>query len=499
MQYELIKRQEATYPYSKLDAADKLQSEYEDFDSFIKEKIQKYCAGEPRRFNRTVLAKDLGLDRDTLTKIINGGQRTQKRDIIIAICLSLQLSTDETNQALELYSRDAASLNDTMAPLNPNDPRDCIIMNSLTGDCSVTELNEALETRGFQLLDVVRNSRKEMIGISNNVMYEELSVEIIPFCIAGDDSDRSLHDRYRPDRFDYHSEMIVRNMKNKGDQKLKIVIEDYKHYDIFLESEADEKCLFSSDPISQKYYGVKPCTDPELLTEVTRLREYTDRKARYVKATCADTRNYGFRFDAVNDHGQFVIYGESFGYDAPELCEYYQIEVSSHGCKFTVSEVSRFMERYLGPEKWQKMYGVKLQSVKETFSSLKKIPYRRWRSHFQKLLKAAKRLLDQIREGKVFLTNARAWIDVDALISFYCKEEDLVRTVPDSPTADSVLSLGYVIGEDGETVTINDLFRAAELDIFSLKELSSIRARYGSIDNFLHIDALEVQEGKRNE
>ena len=74
------------------------------------------------------------------------------------------------------------------------------------------------------------------------------------------------------------------------------------------------------------------------LEYATKLKEYTERKARYVHQMCNDTRYYGRRFSADNEHGQLVIYGECFGYDAPELCEYYQIEVSSTQCVFTVSE-----------------------------------------------------------------------------------------------------------------------------------------------------------------
>ena len=118
--------QHSHYDYSKLIASAKKESQYESFATFIDEKIhecrEKHYAGEAHSFNRSTLADMIGIESSTLTKIINGSQATRKRDIIIALCFALQMSESETALALNLYS---------MAPLNPNNLRDLVIIQAL--------------------------------------------------------------------------------------------------------------------------------------------------------------------------------------------------------------------------------------------------------------------------------------------------------------------------------------------------------------------------------
>ena len=46
----------------------------------------------------------------------------------------------------------------------------------------------------------------------------------------------------------------------------------------------------------------------------------------------------------------------------------------------------------------------------------------------------------------------------------------------------------FIIGSDGKPITVDDLYRAAELDIKSVEELCDIRSRYGSLDGFLNLN-----------
>ena len=198
----------------------------------------------------------------------------------------------------------------------------------------------------------------------------------------------------------------------------------------------------------------------------------------------------------MNDHGQLVIYGESFATDFPELCEYFQIEASSSGCIFTVSNTSRFLKRYLGEDKWVKLYGPVLPPVSQGFRSLNEISDPRWQTHFQKLLDSAWDLLMQIQQREVFLFNARAWFDVDDLIREFHLEQEFGCIPSDGyllPQKEEIM------GPDGNPVTIDDLYRAAELDIFSLDELCAIRSRCGSLEQFLKIDLLNERKGNNHE
>lgn len=489
--------QQTTYDYSQLILAAKKESQYKDFSSFIDEKIHqtrdRYYDGEARSFNRFTLANMIGIDPSTLTKIINRSQGTRKRDIIIALCFALQLSESETTQALNLYP---------MAPLNPNNLRDLVIIHALHDGVSVRQLDDILTTHGFPQLNILRGDRKSedrsFYYPHEAAAYEEISVDVLPYCVAGDDSDRSLDDRYRPDRYDYHSKMIIQR-KGKDGPQYRISRDDYGEYEIELREGDEWKCLYTNDQLRQMYENVGPCKDPELLIEITRLKEYTDRRARYVHSMCNDTRNYGSRFDAINDHGRLMLYGEGFGFDAPELSEYFQLEVSSDSCLFTVSNTSKFLERYLGPEAWMKLYGTLPVPIVRSFTTLDEIPNQRWRAQFQALLQGACDLLDQLRDRRLFIFNARAWIDIDQLMHAYHVEDAFECYQPDDMPYEIVPKKDQITGPDGNPVTVDDLYRASELGISTLEDLCAIRTRCGSLEQFLQINALTKQKGNTHE
>lgn len=489
--------QHPTYDYSKLIASAKKESQYESFATFIDEKIHEcrylHYAGEAQSFNRSTLAKMIGIDTSTLTKIINGSQGTRKRDLIIALCFALQLSESETTLALNLYP---------MAPLNPNNMRDLVIIQALHDGASVKQLNDILATHGFQRLNILRGNRKNeerafYIPL-NSTAFNEVSVEIQPYCIAGEDSELSLHERYRPDRYDYHSEMIVQE-KGKDGPLYRISRDDDGQYDVEVQTGDDWTRLYSNSYLHQKYFGVKRCEDPDLLNEIAKLKAYTDRRARYVHSMCNDTRNYISRFDAVNDHGRLVLYGERFGFDAPELSEYFQLEASSDGCLFTVSNSSRFLERYLGPEKWTELYGALSSPVIRSFGALDEVSNQRWRGQFHELLHSASDVLDQLRTRRLFLFNARAWISIDDLMHAYHVEDAFECYHPDDLPYEIIPKKNQITGPDGNPVTLDDLYRAAELDVSTLEDLCAIRTRCGSLEQFLKIDVLTEQEGAKHE
>ena len=211
---------------------------------------------------------------------------------------------------------------------------------------------------------------------------------------------------------------------------------------------------------------------------------------------CNDTRNYGSRFDAVNEHGRLVVYGEVFGFDAPELSEYFQLQASADGCLFTVSNTSRFLERYLGEKDWKELYGISPSQIIRRFTTLDEVTNQRWREQFQALLQSACDLLDQLRAHKLFIFNARAWLDVDEIMHIYHVEELFECYQPDDSPYEIVPKKNQIIGTDGKPVTIDDLYQAAEMDITTLEELCTIRNCYGSLEQFLQINPLTEQKGK---
>ena len=476
------------YNYSKLVDTRKQESQYISFSIFIDEKIHdlrnNFFDGEARKFNRYTLSKTLGMEHSTLTKIINGSQGTRKRDVIIGICFALRLTESEANQALDLYP---------MAQLNPYNLRDLVIIHALRDGLSVEELNETLLDHKMPKLNLVRgDGKKEDRGFYypyDSTAYEEENVDIVPYCIDEDSSALSLHERYHPERYDYESTMVIRN-KEDPMVRYRLRLDSGERYTISMLTDDGERCLYSDDYFRKKYDNVCPCDDPDLLNEVTKLKEYTVRKARYVHSMCNDTRNYKVRFDAINDNGTLVIYGESFNFDSPELNEYYQIEVSINGCVFTVTNSSRFMERYLGEASWMKLYGTPLSQPTRTYTALGDVADER-RKHFANLLDCARDLVSDLQNKKLFLFNAKAWLDIDDLMHLFKVEEQFDCYQPEDSPYDALPRKEEIIGLDGNPITVDDLWRAAELDIASIEELCSARERYGSLEKFLDIDALD--------
>ena len=487
----------STYDYSRLIASAKKESQYRNFSTFINDKIRQaredYRDGEEKNFNRSTMAEMIGIDVSTLTKIINGSQGTRKRDIIIAICFTLRLSENDTNLALNLYP---------MAPLNQNNMRDLVITQAIRDGVSLRQLNDILADNGLLRLNILRGDSKSEDSSfyypHNGTVYKEISVNVTPYCIAGDDSELSLNVRYRPDRYDYYSQMIIRQDNNDG-QLFRISREADGQYEIEIYKEDNWKLLHTNDDLRQIYEHVSPCKDPSLILELTRLKEYTDRKARYVFNMCNDTRNYGSRFHVVNEQGKLLIYGESFGFDAPELSEYFQMEASSGGCMFTVSNTSRFLERYLRTDEWIKLYGSLPSPAARSFRSFDEIHNLRLRKYFQALIDGACELLDQLRKRELFIINARAFIEIDELMHIYHVEKAFECYPPEDEPYEIVPRNKQITGPDGNPVTVNDLYRAAELDISTLEELCDIRTRYGSLEQFLQIDTLTEQKGKTHE
>ena len=70
---------------------------------------------------------------------------------------------------------------------------------------------------------------------------------------------------------------------------------------------------------------------------------------------------------------------------------------------------------------------------------------------------------------------------------------------PDDLPYDIIPKKDHIKGPDGNPISIDDLYRAAELEITSLEELCAIHTRYGSLEQFLQIKAFTEQKGKKHE
>lgn len=87
-----------------------------------------------KEFKKSMIINQSGLDRSYAYQIFDG-QRTPNRDKVLALCLSMKLSIEETQQLLKHTS---------YTPLYARFRRDSIILFGLEHALSVIEINELL-------------------------------------------------------------------------------------------------------------------------------------------------------------------------------------------------------------------------------------------------------------------------------------------------------------------------------------------------------------------
>ena len=107
------------------------------FTAFMQEMINRY------RVKRSEISRITGISQDYLYKILNGTKHTAQRDYIIAISCAIGMNAEETQQALVANG---------MPALDESEPRDHVILESLTDTVSLYKLNDRLEKAGYPWL-----------------------------------------------------------------------------------------------------------------------------------------------------------------------------------------------------------------------------------------------------------------------------------------------------------------------------------------------------------
>lgn len=94
-----------------------------------------------------------GLDEKFGHELIKGRKRTKKRDVILAICLGMMCSLEETNHALWLYE---------MAILYPHDVRDVVLIYAIHHrKFRFFEVDELLANESMKPLDLGKAKDEE--------------------------------------------------------------------------------------------------------------------------------------------------------------------------------------------------------------------------------------------------------------------------------------------------------------------------------------------------
>lgn len=475
----------------------KNHGEYTTFTGFIDDKIQQYQNHRDNRytkgrFTRADIASKMDkFDKDTLKRILNGNQRTRKRDLLIAVFAVLKLSVSETNMGLELYQ---------MAPLNPNRPRDLVIQQAISSEKGFEGLNEMLVECKCSPLNLRREDKKKRDEDGSfyykkaTPSYEVITKRVIPYHtvpVSG------LSSRYYPGNYQFYVYYIIKDLSNGRVLKL----EDPYYQNVYLLDEngnQGEFPLYSKGILRKASVYGERCTDPEIIQYFLSMEYLEQVKAKELLMILDDTRNYGIRTTAYFRNGEIVLFSEAFNQEFPELSEYYQVEVSSSFQKLSVSSKSIFLVKDIGEQRYYEIYGRQACEILDHFNSLselideqcktaiqeKKLRLEHYYKWFSRAFKACEEAYQKLKNKEVNIYEIKETESLTDLIDEYQIYDEL-ECVPSDDGCFSIPGKDSFQTDDGITIDLETIIRAAELGIPSVSEISHIIRIKGSVEAIL--------------
>ena len=77
-------------------------------------------------------------------KLLSGEKHTNKRDVILRLCIASEMDLKETQTALKLYG---------FSPLYAKIKRDALLMSAINEKMSIERINDLLKMKGFAVLE----------------------------------------------------------------------------------------------------------------------------------------------------------------------------------------------------------------------------------------------------------------------------------------------------------------------------------------------------------
>lgn len=461
----------------------------DDFSKYIKKK-QKSTLNPTtlRRWSTQELAKALtfGDEYDRFRKIVNMSRPTQKRDVIIAICIVLQMSIEEANYALNLYN---------MSTLDSTIERDKIFIQILDNKQAksfekntsgmidyVDNIDTLLRSHGCNTLDL----HKQTLHVPYKpvkLTTSNLSEDIIFY---GPEYN-SLSAKYCLDSYRYKSSLLLENQDNKHRLIISVTL-SINEYTYWIEREADGR-IERFDPSSG---------DRALIPFVKGVHHAAKNKLYSLLRILDDTKNYRFREGACFKDGTIHFYLESFNYLIPELNEYCTIEKSGNELSLNVYNQSEFIYHHIGAEEYNRVFGYREHKPLHTFSSIDDlsektsckpyetdpIHYSAWQSIFKELLEKLGKLNDDLKNHHECIRSIDELDDSGISVCEYYKVEreyeckrDTNGVVQPNRTYASI----KVNGIPQTEISIEDLRLAYQLGIPDIQSVCRAKADFGTI------------------
>lgn len=392
-----------------------------DFASYMEQALRRrkeQTTKDERSVYRSI-AETLGVNESMLRKVFRKGQRTRKRDLIIAVCAELRLNARDTNDALCLYP---------MAALNFENPRDLVIIVALNDRQGYRHIDECLAATGHAALNVSDRSVK-----SDDYMYSRfcggyriLNTEIEPVRQGSEDP-------WTPESYDFEARMEL------------------------LDEETGDHLEITRDTSL-------PSNDPVLAQIICELRCGVDTAAERLLDVLNDTRNYGTRISAkYNGEGSLLFFAEAFDQKCPERSLYYQLQLCDGKYTYTRTHESQFLQTYMPDDKYRKFYG-EPRYVKVTPCAINPEHPDRM---YAKLKTSIQKLRKRLQKGAA-LDPSVSVLTPDELVARYCLESRY--RLHAKPPKDQFFP------RDGLrlALSVDDLRRAAELGVPTYEDILKV-------------------------
>ena len=445
----------------------KKETEYQSFGSFI-DKISK-----ERDMDRRGIAERIGQSVEMVRKVIGGQKITKKRDFIIAICMALEMSVENTNKALNLYNN--------MPELNEDDYRDRIIITAIDRVQDIKTLNGWLNKRGFKELDIKGVKKKIPIenfgkGLKKSKYKQQNGKVSVSY---GDSFESSL----------LAHKYVIENYVHTGYAILES--EDGKTYKVLV-SDGDYYALEITE--KSEIIGVSTIFDEEMEEAAREVEHLIKRERRKTLEILHDTRNFIQRTSAKVEEAKLVLFAECYNYEAPIANEYYRLSWCSDGYQLAISHRSTFMKMYLG-NKYDEYYKEQDDEIVMTIESMETFEKRceqqiqfdftgiwsqRYK-YFMSMKKELEKLFTELKERKQFISYPMEEDEDGCVYELFKveKEFDCYRDEEDEdiiiPRKDSFTT------QQGILITRDELYQAVELGIYSIDEICQVKKTRGSL------------------
>lgn len=491
--YEMI-----VVPYS---VEDVVSVEKDSFKKFFDEKLHEYNEDNGKELKPQDIGNILGITGiDVFRKKLNHEKHSTKRDLIIAIAITLELNLADTNTALHLYNYEGAKNYVQMLPLTQDDARDCFIISQLDykNYPTVKELNHRLRCNNFLELDIHdsrKNNRSNSVSSSQSKKYTKIECQVRKPILNDfyySDIYNSLSADYDPYNYRCFGDMIIKN--NITGRYIQLTVDNHNYL--------SSRILGKKDEPYNSYRSINETGDYEpFFVELSASISLEHRKYLDV---LNDTKNYKMRRSADLRNDTMVIYAEEFNYAIPEMQEYFVVVRKKSSYQLYIYDQSAFMYYYLPDEQYRELYSKTPPTPVESYASIEdlektltqanddnaSIKLRIYKRAFIRLTEYVDNLLEDIRNRKQSPLNAEAIFDCPAEVlaiynlekNFGCKYNEYDDICGCEKTeCDFALPDGTSI-----SITLDDILRAYELGFEGIEDICRIKATQGSVDAILY-------------